>query len=96
MSTTGGLNGTLTKTLRRGSSLFHKSSGKITVGRVPVGSITQEAMEVTTQEAKAMSTKEAMEVSTKEAGTKRKSSTRASRERYGGRSTRTGKTMQVE
>ena len=89
MSTTGGPNGTLTRTLRRGSSLFHKSSGR-------VGSITQEAMEVTTQEAKAMSTKEAMEVSTKEAGTKRKSSTRASRERYGGRSTRTGKTMQVE
>ena len=95
MSTTGGLNGTLTRTLRRGSSLFHKSSGKITVGRVPVGSITQEAMGVSTQEAKAMSTKEAMEVSTKEA-TKGKSSTRASREGYGGRSTKTGKTMQVE
>ena len=79
MSTSGGLAGTLTRTLRRGSSLFQQSKTTSSLfqqsktGLVPVGSITQEAEVLKTQEAQeamalamALSTQEAVEVNTKE------------------------------
>ena len=75
MSSTGGLAGILTRTLRRGSSLFLQSSGK--TGRATVGAMAQEAEAKRSKEVEAMRTKEAG---------KRRSGTKASKGRYGGRS----------
>ena len=75
MSSTGGLAGILTRTIRRGSSLFLQSSGK--TGRATVGAMAQEAEAKRSKEVEAMRTKEAG---------KRRSGTKASKGRYGGRS----------
>ena len=83
MSSTGGLAGILTRTIRRGSSLFLQSSGK--TGRATVGAMAQEAEAKRSKEVEAMRTKEAG---------KRRSGTKASKGRYGGRSTGAGKTTQ--